>query len=162
MPDKPNYRDLLDRRVESGARQIIRVQVCLDPERLADLEDARAVALARPAGKYGGAPDDAAQSRLASLEEEVRAATIVVTLRTPTVGELVPPAGADAETAGELWVRVLGSGFCRAEDLDGQPVDLSREDWQRLLPHVPATELQQWNKRLEAAGRQLDFPTRAK
>ena len=155
------YRELVDKRVAADSRQTIRVQVCLDPDMLTELDEARTAATTStpaPARRtLGDTPptiDTAALERIAAAEQAVLDTTITVTLSTLSADDLLT-AQADLPTdtpMAVMWQRHLTTAFRRAENGHGQMVDdIDRDVWAKLLDVIPAGELQTWHGQLSKA-----------
>ena len=168
-----DYLSLIRQRVEAQARPTVRVQVCLVPDLLTELADARkaaAVPARAEAGRRIGdppaEPNPEARARLANVEQQVLDATLVVVLQALTTADLAASrAGTDLNTTtqGEYWVRDLTQAFGWAEDGNGnRATDVGRTEWGAILSVTPAAEVQYWHAQLSKAGQAPDFPTSAK
>lgn len=153
--NKPSYLELLNKRVAADARGTCEVRVCLRPE----LEDELRTLRERPGRR--NLADTGQSERLAELEAEIRAATLVVTLRALSVGDLVTSQAKLSPTSpqGESIKAQLGVAMVAVHDADGNPVtDIGRDEWRRLLDVMPAQQLQVWHGQLAKAGQAVDFP----
>ncbi|GAA2183376.1 hypothetical protein GCM10009785_26700 [Brooklawnia cerclae] len=169
---KPSYADLLAKRVSTGARQIIREKVSLDPALFADLEDARQAMYAeqlkvkdgKPT-KANGGPLNAAKDRVEAIEQQIRDSTIVVTLRALSADQLIAvQAGVVDETpVVDVWRARLAEAFAEAKTPSGDAIpEIGKGEWAQLLATVATGELQKWHNDLEKAGNAPSFPTFAK
>lgn len=159
---KPNYQELLRRRVEADARPTFTVRVCLVPSLESELRELRA----KPAGRRSIAEtDDAHAAQLVDLETQISAATLVVTLKALSVADSVAARASNDGLVpnGVQWQADLKQAFVKAENADGALVeDVGRDEWAKLLTVMTATQLEMWHGQLGQAGAPIDFPTFAK
>lgn len=169
--EKPSYLDLLNKRVEGDLRQTVKVRVALDPDLLAELDEAKEQ-LAELRRKHSQKPDQPAkldggplgkaQDRVTELEARILDTTLVVTLRSLNSADFLASRAkvTDDTPVNQVIKSDLTVAFQRAEDGHGHPVeDIARDDWSRLLEVIPAGELQTWHGMLGKAGSAPNFPT---
>ena len=131
------------------------MRVCLVPE----LEDELRTLREHPARRT--LADAGQPERLTDLEAEMRAATLVVTLRALSVADLVKSQAKIKPTSpqGESIKAQLGVAMIAAHDADGNPVsEVGPDEWRRLLEVMSATQLSAWHAQLAKAGQAVDFP----
>lgn len=169
---KPNYLDLLNKRVEANARLTTRITVYLDPEAAAALDEAHQMLAAERVRnvddttrvKMNGSVLEKLTARVAELEQAVRDSTLMVVVQALSdTQELEAAALKDDANQAAFLRRRLELGFVRATDVDGNTVpDVGLPQWSAILGVTAPGELAFWSQKLNRAGQALNFPTSAK
>lgn len=164
---KPNYLDLITKRVAADSRPTFKVRTCLVPELESELAELRALPANRPERRSiaDAAPPNPSADRIVELELAIDEATLVITLQALSVGDLLASNAGEAKDrpAGEQWKSDLAQAFVVAHNADGALVeDVGRDEWRALLAVLPAAQVQRWHAKLSAVGMGVDFPTSAK
>ncbi len=168
-PTQPSYLDLLEARVASKARKLTRVPVCLDPDRLTQLDTARQqlreAEKNQPAPKPG-APKPAvkmnatnpvvkARKHLDVVEESVREASLMFVLEGKDGDEIAASGLAEDDRYGIILLALKG-----VEDLDGNPIpEITPDKITQLLPTLSAGERALLYTGITMASAAPDFPT---
>ena len=166
---KPTYLDLLQRRIDAGARREARHRISLAPELFAAYEAAKAAV----AGMRGNTDDDKPAKMSSALvqatrdrdrlAEQIRESTIVVVMRSKEGAEmarLVNAAPEAGEIVAERWRRICVACYDHAESLDGERLDgIDAAQFEALWGALGFGEQQALFTALEDSLEEPDFPT---
>lgn len=180
--NKANYLALLQRRAKADARPLHRAPICLQPELLTDLQEAREAlfkaeqqaAMRKAAGTASRArlsekcPVTAAREALEAAETAVQDVSIVLVLEGRTSDQTLAvvkaaskdvPEGEEADPIHINRALILDS-FKWAEDVDRNRLDdIGRDQIEALLPTLTSGEINMVVTARTVASSAPDFPT---
>lgn len=180
--NKANYLELLQRRAKADARPLHRAPICLQPELLTDLQEAReallkaeqAAAMRKATGTTGRArlaekdPVATAREALEAAETAVQDVSIMLVLEGRTSDQTLAvvkaaskdvPEGEEADPIHINRALILDS-FKWAEDVDRNRLDdIGRDQIEALLPTLTSGEINMVVTARTIASSAPDFPT---
>lgn len=179
---KANYLDLLQRRAKADARPLHRAPICLQPELLTDLQEAReallqaeqTAAMRKATGTAARArlsekdPVAAAREALDAAEAAVQDVSIVLVLEGRTSDQTLAVVKAaskevpEGEEADPIHINraLIADAFKWAEDIDRNRLDdIGRDQIEALLPTLTSGEINMVVMARTVASSAPDFPT---
>ena len=166
---KPTYLDLLQRRIDAGARREARHRISLAPELFAAYEATKTAVTNMKGDPDGDQPAKMRGALVQAIRDRDRlggggvASTIVVVMRSKEGAEmarLVNAAPENGEIVAERWRRICVACYDHAESLDGERLDgIDAAQFEALWGALGFGEQQALFTALEDSLEEPDFPT---